>query len=86
MHGLLRSPAGVESGMVCGPPGSPVPQNRGLTLIGDAYRDNIAVLDASFSNGRADGRLGAFPNFQRDVFYPVGLKVDLTMFLLRDAD
>ena len=66
--------------------GGAVPQQRGLALVGDADRGEVAVRQVRAAQCLGDDRLGVAPDFQRIVFDPAGPRVDLPVLHLRAGD
>jgi hypothetical protein len=63
--------------------GLPVPQHRGLALVGDADRADLLRLDAGLLDRLARGVALRDPDFLRIVLDPAGLREDLAEFALR---
>ena len=76
------APVLPDDGVVDGLPRGAVPHHGGFALVGNAYRTHLLRADAGFEQHLAGGgQLGA-PDFQRVVFYPAGVRVDLGNLLL----
>ena len=76
--------AGVlpDDRVVVGPAGVPVPDDRGLALVGDAQRGQVAAREPLVVQGGLDHRGGALPDLDRVVLDPARLRQDLLVLEL----
>ena len=80
--------AGVlpDDRVVDGLAGVLVPDDRGLTLVGDADGGHVAAGDVGLGHGLRRDLAGVLPHFCRVVLDPAGLGEDLLVLHLRDRD
>jgi hypothetical protein len=63
-----------------------LPNHRGLALVRDAHRREIACLDLGLLQAAGDHILGALPDLHRVVLDQPGFRIDLLVLLLVDPD
>ena len=80
------APVLPDNGIVDRLAGGAVPDNRGLTLIGDADAGDIAGRKPRLRHRRADGGNDGLPDFFRVVLDPAGRWKYLPEFLLGDGE
>ena len=80
--------AGVlpDDRVVVGPAGPPVPDHRGLALVGDAERGEVGAGQALAAQRGLDHRAGALPDLDGVVLDPAGLRHDLLVLELVPGD
>ncbi len=71
-----------DDGVVVGPSGALVPDDRGLALVGDAESGQVAAGQAGPVEGGLDDRGRALPDLHRVVLHPAGLREDLLVLQL----
>jgi hypothetical protein len=69
-----------------GPAGDPIPNDRGLALIGNAKRRNLFRAPSSLLQRRAHGGERGCPNRFGIVLDLTGTRIDLRKFLLRSRN
>ena len=67
-------------------PGLAIPEHRGLTLVGDADRRQVAGPKPFLLHGRFDHFFGPPPDLAGVVLHPSGLRKDLLVFFLGYRD
>ena len=93
MAGLLqpaalpgRAPILPDDGVVDGNTGAPIPQQRGLALVGDSKGGHRAPLLAQASESFAGGGKCRGPDHLGVVLHPAGFRVDLLEGLLLERE
>lgn len=74
-----------DDGIVHRLAGSPVPHDRGLTLVGDANRCQICGMQSCLLQGASDYRFGSLPDLFGVMFHPAGVGINLLVFLASAA-
>ncbi len=80
-----RAPVLPDDGIVDRLAALAVPDQRRLTLVGNADGGHVASLDAGLGQGRLDGPDHALPDFLWVMLHPAVLRKDLREFLLAAA-